>query len=108
MTHLDVQTSRSFKQRYFHLDFHVFHVRLVQLHNKASIEVVSELLDIGGREFVVEKDTVCKWVALYYVYEYHASFEGISKLIEVGGNGLCRRKEKMERLHCTLCYTTIH
>ena len=58
-------------------------------HNISTMDVLTKMLDIGGKDLVMEKNNH-QWTALHYACYSNASIEIISKLIEIGGQDLVK------------------
>ena len=71
---------------------------------KASIDVIKKIIDIGGRDLVMKKDND-GYTALHDACIYHASSESIENLIMIGGRSLVMEKGNCGRtaLHYA-CY----
>ena len=58
-------------------------------HTTSTIDVVSKMLDVGGRDLVMEENCH-QWTALHYACYSNAPIEVVSKLIKIGGKNLVK------------------
>ena len=59
------------------------------------MEVVSKLIEIGGKDIVLAKDYAHGWNSLHFACMHNAPIDVVSKLIEVGERDLVATKNKL-------------
>ena len=69
--------------------------------NNAGIDVITKLIDIGGRKLVMKEDKNGR-TSLWYACENNAGVDVITMLVDVGGRELLMLKERYGPYHTSL------